>query len=113
MESRTCCTVPDPFSQSTFMIRSSASVSVPDCLGGTAFPPGIIRRWAAQKVTNSLVAWRGLRVARGGLALRRQLVLPGEDARRSIGVGSALRWSFTVVAVVGPLPTGLAGSRLE
>jgi hypothetical protein len=31
--------VPDPLSQSTSMIRNSASVKVPDCLGGNGGPP--------------------------------------------------------------------------
>jgi hypothetical protein len=35
MESSTCWTVPDPRAHKTFMMRSSASVNVPDCLGGT------------------------------------------------------------------------------
>src|SRR5260370_40814455 len=64
MESSTCWTVPEPFRQSTFMIRSSASVKVPDCLGGTEGPPWHLRRFPQRKVTNSLVAGEMLRVAR-------------------------------------------------
>ena len=45
------------------MIRSSASVKVPDCLGGTGCPSSDLRRFSQQKVTNSLVARRRRRVA--------------------------------------------------
>src|SRR5580692_1016858 len=64
IESSTCWTVPEPFPQSTFMIRSSASVKVPDCLGGTEGPPWHLRRVTQRKVTNSLVAGEMSRVAR-------------------------------------------------
>src|SRR5260370_648328 len=46
------------------MIRSSASVKVPDCLGGTEGPPWHLRRFTQRKVTNSLVAGEMSRVAR-------------------------------------------------
>src|SRR5260370_37516799 len=46
------------------MIRSSASVKVPDCLGGTEGPPWHLRRFPQRKVTNSLVAGEMSRVAR-------------------------------------------------
>src|ERR1700730_10523125 len=64
IESSTCWTGPEPFPQSTFMIRSSASVKVPDCLGGTEGPPWHLRRFTQRKVTNSLVAGEMSRVAR-------------------------------------------------
>src|ERR1700674_5902568 len=46
------------------MIRSSASVKVADCLGGTEGPPWHLRRFTQRKVTNSLVAGEMSRVAR-------------------------------------------------